>query len=129
MAGFHLLIIGGPYERELLKELSIHLRTKTSFSGHCMSLREIASLVACCSVVVTGDTLVLHMATALKIPVVALFGPTSANEIDLYDRGEKLIATDCHTCYLTECEKTPTCMELITPETVIGSVMRLIKQE
>ena len=45
-----------------------------------------------CDVVISGDSLGMHMAIALSKHVVAWFGPTSPQEIDLYDRGVKLLA-------------------------------------
>ena len=92
-------------------------------SGHDRTLRELIALVGACAAVVTGDTLCLHVACALGVPVVALFGPTSAAEIELYGNGDKLVAKGCRTCYLTDCEVTPNCMDTITPDEVMGAML------
>lgn len=126
MEGLYLLVIGGPVEESLMKEISRQLGHKAAISGTNLSLRELASIVSRCSVIVTGDSLVLHMATALEVPVIALFGPTSAAEIELYERGDKLISPECNTCYLTDCEKSPSCMELITPDIVLKLLLRIL---
>ena len=44
-----------------------------------------------CDIVVSGDSLGMHMAIGLKKWVVAWFGPTCHQEIDLYDRGAKFL--------------------------------------
>jgi heptosyltransferase-2 len=70
----------------------------------------------------------LHMAVALEKPVVALFGPTSAAEIELYGGGEKIQppGLDCLVCYLPRCDKSPYCQELILPERVASAVEGLL---
>jgi heptosyltransferase-2 len=54
------------------------------------SLETYANWIASCDVIVTPDTLGLHLALALKKKVVALFGPTPAHEIPLYEQGVAL---------------------------------------
>lgn len=124
-----LLIIGGPWERELCQRLLEHVGHKALFSETGRTLRETASLVALCQTLVTGDTLVLHMATALDTPVIALFGPTSASEIELYGKGVGLspdIACAC--CYLADCSVHTTCMSLITPREVFLKLQQTTEQ-
>jgi len=121
--GLRLLLIGGPFERELIGRMLSKLPPGVISSGHDRTLRELIALVGACSTVITGDTLCLHVACALGVPVVALFGPTSASEIELYDNGDKIVAKGCHTCYLTDCEVTPNCMETITPDEVMRAML------
>lgn len=125
--GMQLLVIGGPFERDLMRDLQDRFPGRMLSSGPDRTLRELTSLVAACDVVVSGDSLVLHLATAVDVPVVALFGPTSASEIDLYDRGVYVIpGLECCCCYLPDCGKTPNCMELILPKAILEHVMRLV---
>ncbi|MFH1707807.1 MAG: glycosyltransferase family 9 protein [Planctomycetota bacterium] len=57
-----------------------------------------------CDIVITGDTLGLHIAIALKKFVVAFFTITCPQEIDLYDRGVKVPCLfDCAPCWKREC--------------------------
>jgi len=118
-----LLLIGGSFERELMSGMLSRLPPGVISSGHDRTLRELAALVGRCAAVVTGDTLCLHVACALGVPVVALFGPTSAAEIELYGNGDKIVAKGCHTCYLTDCEKTPNCMDTIDPDAVMRAML------
>jgi len=74
--------------------------------------------------VVTGDTTALHLAIGLKKRVLALFGPTCAQEIELYGRGEKIISPlSCVPCYRRSCSVLPNCMEAIRA----GEVMKKIR--
>jgi len=121
-----ILLYGGPEERER------NARLKESFpefidTGTGNSLREFSSLIGLCDLLVTGDTLAMHIAIALKKKLVVLFGPTSAPEIELYGSGEKLVPdVPCVSCYRASCDVSPTCMEGIRPEEVYRAVKRLL---
>lgn len=79
--------------------------------------------IAQLDVLVTTDTLAMHAAWALERPVVALFGPTSAPEIDLGPDDVKLTADlPCLACYLRRCDIERHCMELLTPEIVFAAL-------
>jgi heptosyltransferase-2 len=130
VAGMHarghaVLLLGGPAEERRHAELLAAARGLRVFdAGTRNSVRDFAARVGLCDVVVTGDTMALHIAVALGKPVVALFGPTSAAEIELYGAGEKIQppGLDCLVCYLSRCDKSPYCQELIDPERVASAV-------
>ena len=128
--GLGVLLLGGPEERERHQELLAGAAGLPVFdAGTDHSFRGFAARVELCAAVVTGDTFALHVACARKKPVVALFGPTSSAEIELYGRGEKLepAGLDCLCCYLPRCDRQPYCQELLTPELVLAAVLRWIK--
>ena len=57
------------------------------------------------------------------LPVVALFGPTCQQEIDLFGRGIKIVSShDCVPCYRRNCEKNPSCMDVIPAEKIMAAV-------
>ncbi|HRY29937.1 MAG TPA: glycosyltransferase family 9 protein [Elusimicrobiota bacterium] len=120
------VLLGGPEERgrnRLLKKKFPRLLD----TGCDNSLRGFGALVNHCDAVVTGDTLAMHIAIALKKRVIALFGPTSSAEIELYGRGEKLHRDwDCLPCYLPRCTRSPHCMEALSPKTIADAVRRQI---
>jgi len=98
-------------------------------TGGTNTLPEFAAIVNMCSVVVTGDTLALHVAVGLGKRVVVLVGPTSAAELDLYNQGVILQGdVDCLGCYLPDCEKQPDCMETIGAEQVLQAVRGQLAQ-
>jgi heptosyltransferase-2 len=55
-------------------------------------MRDYMRDIADCSLIITGDTLAMHFALALKIPTVAIFTCTSPDEIYDYGRMEKVIS-------------------------------------
>ena len=83
-----------------------------------------------CRLIVTADTLGLHLALALKKRVVALFGPTAPAEIYFYGLGSFLVPKApyaCLPCLKPLCDKKRQCMEYILPEDVARKVEKEIK--
>lgn len=80
-------------------------------------LRDGMTSVAACDVVVTGDSLGMHMALAFAKPVVAWFGPTCAHEIDLYDDenggGAVMTKAPCAPCWKRACDKAVMCYDQV----------------
>lgn len=125
----HVVLMGGAAEKELNAAIMAEVPGVID-AGTDNSLEEFFGIVDACDVVVTSDSLGMHVAIALGKYVVALFGSTSHQEIDLYGRGEKVI-TDfaCSPCYLKRCDLSPTCMQAMSPEIVLAAVMREIGKQ
>jgi ADP-heptose:LPS heptosyltransferase len=124
-----ILLYGGPEERERNAALASLAPRRLIDTGTNNSLRQFGALVDLCDVMVTGDTMALHLASALGKRIVALFGPTSAAEIELYGRGTKVAPWDmpCLGCYLNDCDVRPACMERIAPGLVMAALRNEIK--
>jgi heptosyltransferase-2 len=123
--GHRVLLLGGPSEVERNTRLMQSSLGVAVDSGGDNPVRTFAGLVEACDVIVTGDTLAMHVAIARHVPAVALFGPTSLHEIDIFDRGERISSElDCLGCYLTDCDVSPNCMESISVDRVYDAVMR-----
>jgi heptosyltransferase-2 len=119
------LLLGGPSERERNERLKAASPVKLLDSGCNNEVRHFAAIVSHCDVVVTGDTLAMHLSLALERRTVVVFGPTSAPEIELYGLGEKVVPDmTCLSCYKTSCDFVPNCMDLISTDMVEGAVVR-----
>jgi ADP-heptose:LPS heptosyltransferase len=120
----NVFLLGGPREQTLNVSLEKRARGKVLNTGTDNSLTEFAGFLSLMDVVVASDTLAMHLAIALKKRVVALFGPTTPREIDLYDRGEKLWAgAGCAPCYKQTCDD-QACMRDIAPSQVFEALRR-----
>jgi len=121
------LLFGAEMEREKIGAIMA-----AGLDGVCEAItshscRVFQALLGRCDVVVTSDSLGMHLAIAERRPVVALFGPTCPQEIELYGRGDKVVSPlACAPCYRSRCSHSPTCMEAITPDMVIAAVKRLL---
>lgn len=126
--GERVLLLGGADEDERNRALQAELGGAVAYAGGGNDVRQFAALIAGCRLVVTGDTLGLHLAVALRVPVVALIGPTSAVELDLYGRGEQVVvAKECAPCYLPRCPRPDNCMAELAPARVLAAALRQLK--
>jgi len=123
--GHRVFLLGGPEEVERNGKLAAGSKGAAVDTGCKHSLREFAGIVEACDVVVTGDTLAMHVAIARGRRTVVLFGPTSLHEIEVFDRGERLAPDlDCLVCYKSDCDFVPNCMESISADMVHAAVHR-----
>lgn len=78
---------------------------------------------------VTNDSGPMHLAVALKVPVVALFGPTNPARTGPHG-GASLVLNhqeSCAPCYKRSCPKGDECMEMITVPDVLTAWDKLKK--
>lgn len=79
-------------------------------------------------VLVTNDSLGLHIAHALDKKIIALFGPTLSSEVYVKN-GVKLLPEekfDCIPCLSTECIQPRSCMYDISPRTVFDEIEKTL---
>jgi ADP-heptose:LPS heptosyltransferase len=125
---YNLLLLGGPEEIAIVNQLKEEYKYLIN-TGCDNSLLEFAAIVDLCDLIITADTLALHIATALQKKIIALFGPTSANEIELYGKGIKLSSPDGCKCYYKKyCSEEISCMEKITSEMVVEAIESLLNK-
>lgn len=124
LSDIRVLMLGGTEDQPGIKEILQRTMTASEVViAQPGSVRTFIKYVHSLDLLICGDTMALHLATALQKPIVSLFGPTSAAEIDLFRIGQKIVAPiECQGCYLPDCDRNPTCMDLITPEAVLAAV-------
>lgn len=124
--GWRVALLGGHAEQSTNARIAAGVPGVIDTGGDHGEL-QFAALVSRCQVLVTGDTMALHVAVACGVPSVALFGPTCAAEIDLYGRGEKVVSRlACGPCYRRSCGVAPSCMDSISLEEVVAAVERCV---
>ncbi len=85
-----------------------------------------------CQLIVTNDSLGLHIAIALEKKVIALFGPTSPYETYLYGLGTKILPSEpyvCIPCLKHSCHMKIACMETIEVEGVFKEIKEVFASE
>ena len=70
-----ILLLHGPDENELAQNIQKTMQSKTNIYAP-KSIRELAALLSRCNMVVCNDSGPMHLAAALDVPTVAIFGPT-----------------------------------------------------
>jgi len=125
-----VIITGIEKDRPLARHLLSVTKSKpANFIGKT-DILQLAALVQKCKVFLTPDSAPLHVATAMQVPVIALFGPTSSRRH--IPPAKKIIILEkklaCAPCYSSRCRiLTHACMRDITPETVMQEIESLLK--
>ncbi|HAR41604.1 MAG TPA: lipopolysaccharide heptosyltransferase II [Bdellovibrionales bacterium] len=127
-----VIIVGGKSDIPVGEAIAAGAQSSVHYCGR-LSLAETAALLKDASLVISGDSGVMHMAAALDKKIVALFGPS--NEKKWAPMGENHIVINkhlpCSPCtifgHTPTCKKGAKCMELITPEEVFGKAVELLE--
>jgi ADP-heptose:LPS heptosyltransferase len=126
--GASVLLLGGPGEVERNRRIAAAAQYPLVHTGNDNPLRKFSGIVGNCDLVITGDTLAMHIAIGLRIPVLVMLGPTCHQEIELYERGAKLVSDfECSPCYLSVCPKEITCMHAFSTDVVFETAARLVR--
>jgi heptosyltransferase II len=127
------LIFGGKGDAELARRIAAELH-HSSFIIHDLagqtSLRELMALMKLCRVVLTNDTGPMHVAAALGTPVVVPFGSTSPELTGpIFSANAKVLKSDapCSPCFLRECPIDFRCMNGISVESVVETVLQTVR--
>jgi ADP-heptose:LPS heptosyltransferase len=125
-----ILLFGGPYEKEKNKGMMQKVGKNVIDTGTNNTILEFCALVGLCDIFITGVTMGLHVAIALKKKLILFMGPLVPSEIDTYKLGPTLTPSiddfPCLGCFKDECDKKPYCVESIKVETVFKEVEKHI---
>ncbi|MDB4349452.1 glycosyltransferase family 9 protein [Omnitrophica bacterium] len=121
-----ILLLGGREDAENNNTLKKKLQNKVISSPTELGLRKGILFVDLCDIIVSGDTLALHIALALKKNVCAYFTISCQDEIDLYDRGHAVLAeVECRPCWKRECSNEIKCVETVDIDKICEGVKSL----
>jgi len=124
------LITGGPDDRAAAQAIAaLAGGARVVDATGQTSLRQLASLLLRCRLVISNDSGPMHIAAALGVPVVAIFGPTSPQRVGPYGAGHRVIQADvdCAPCYQRRCD-TLECMRRISPAEVAQAAAELMER-
>jgi len=93
-----------------------------------LTIKEVIGLISSSFLLVSGDTFALQVASALHIPVIGLFGPTSPIRNGPIRSHDAVIyaSVNCSPCYQRRCSR-PRCWESISPQQVTSAIISRIK--
>ncbi|MBI5019854.1 MAG: lipopolysaccharide heptosyltransferase II [Ignavibacteriales bacterium] len=134
--GFHILLLGSSDDYELCKKIENMVASKHvhNLAGK-LSFLQSADMIARCRLLVTNDSAPLHIATSMRVPVVAIFGATAPEYgFGPYDEPYRIVETGglaCRPCGIHGGKKCPTgtfdCMKNITSDHVLKSILSLLE--
>ena len=122
-----VLLGGGPEDQQRNQEIAVGLDVIQS--NTMGGIREGAIAMQATDVVLSGDSLGMHMAIALNKRIVAWFGPTCSHEIDLYELGQKIEApVPCSPCWKKTCGfGDRMCFDQISVDVVVRALLKEVR--
>lgn len=122
-----VLIIGSAGEADIASAIVSSLEKKPTVLTGQTTLPQLASLISLASHFVTNDTGPMHLANALRVPLVAIFGPTDPAVTGPFERPAAVLKKDvpCWPCHYRSCPYDHRCMTKIEPEEVYQAARKL----
>ncbi|HEX2866151.1 MAG TPA: glycosyltransferase family 9 protein [Ignavibacteriales bacterium] len=132
-----VLIFGGPEENELKNTVASGMHSSDTVVVEAKSLAQSAAVMKRCNVFVSNDSSLMHVASALKLNVVAVIGPTNTAYIHPWKTNYRIVSLNlpcapCFyyspkplTCYRTDLEFK--CVKEISVEMVMAAVGEIIR--
>lgn len=123
--GLPAVILGGGNDREAAERIRAAIASHTPLvSAGKTTLGETAALLERCRLLVTGDTGPMHMAVALAVPVVGLFGPTDPAKFRPFSTSSRVLRHEAPCSDCAERRRLP-CLHTITPDEVVEAALGL----
>ena len=122
---FKIMLLGGPEDEERNTTISANFQGKIINTPVKEGIRKGACYESIPQLIITGDSFGMHLAIALKKYVIAWFGLSCWTEIDLFDRGVKLIpdGLSCAPCWKRECPYNLECIQMIDLERIVKETL------
>lgn len=123
-----IVYFGDPGGTPLVNDICLEMGDRVVNLAGKTTIREVIALILQCSVFLTNDSGPMHIASALGVPLVALFGSTSDVKTGPYSGGTVIHKhVECSPCYKRVCPIDFRCMKGISVDEVYASIRKLIE--
>jgi heptosyltransferase-2 len=127
--GASIALFGSKTERELCEEVArlLNGHQVTNYAGHT-TLAQFIELASGCELFLTNDSGSMHIASALGVPTVAIFGATDDTTTGPTGPKARVVRhpVDCSPCLLRECPIDHRCMTGVSVERVVREGLELL---
>jgi len=128
--GTTTLIFGSRGEQEVAREVARAMKTTSLDLAGRTPLLEAAAIIGRCSLFVTNDSGLMHLASALDVPLVAVFGPTDPQTTSPLGKNSRLVRgrANCAPCLKRHCPTDHRCLLSVSPEEVLEAALGLLEE-
>lgn len=120
-----VVFAGSEQERARVKNIQAQMSTTSVSIVGQTTVLQLAAVMKRCVLFLGNDNGPMHMAAALGLPVVALFGPTNPKVWGPWGKGHRVFFkdVDCRACFLPGCHlASQSCMAKISVDEVVGAI-------
>ncbi len=125
-----IIILWGPGEEEDSRIIRQRMKKNARLIPKT-TLSQLGAIIRQCSFIVSNDSGPMHIAAALHVPTLGIFGPTNPRQQGPYGEMHRWIRNeelDCLECSLTSCPIGNVCMTELTVDRVMQSFDMLVSQ-
>jgi heptosyltransferase-2 len=125
--GARIALVGGAAERPIAEAIAAQMRAPARVLCGETTVPELVGVLARLRLLVTNDSGPMHVAAALGVPVVAVFGPTDWRETHPVGEAHRVVRepVHCSPCGLRECPIDHRCMRRVSVDRVLGETAPL----
>ncbi len=124
----NLVLFGSPREKMMAETIRSKMKEPPVIFSGKTTLSELIALMSCCDLFITNDSGPMHLAAALRIPTLAIFGST--DDIATGPLSPKAVVVnkrvECSPCLLRECPIDLRCMTRISVDEVLDLSLRML---
>jgi len=123
-----VVIFGSPSEVAIAEAIQSGMRSRPVILSGRTELSDLIAMIACCDLFLTNDSGPMHLAAALRVPTLAIFGST--DEVATGPMSPVAVVAnkrvECSPCLLRECPIDHRCMTSVTAEEVAQRAFQMI---
>ena len=118
-----IVLFGAPGERDMAERIASGMKHQAINLAGATRIGELPGLLSACDLFVGNDSGAMHVAGAVGLPVVAIFGPTDAEATRALTPRFSLIEepVDCSPCFLRHCPIDHRCMTRVPVDRVFAA--------
>ncbi len=126
--GLAVVIIGSQAEAEVAEKIRSAMKSRVAVLSGKTTLETLIGILAECSLMITNDSGPMHIASALGVPTVAVFGSTDDRVTGPRGPRTRIVKhrVPCSPCLLRECPIDHRCMTGVTVAEVCSTARELV---
>ncbi len=128
-SGQRVILLWGPDELYLVEDIAAKMK-QSPLIACPTSITQLVELIKRCRLFIAGDTGPLHLAAALEVPCVALYGPSDPTRNGPYGEGHAIVhhKLECSSCFKRQCTDIK-CMQQIEVAEVWEATQHLLRRD
>jgi len=129
-AGAEVVLIGAREEIDVTRQVVRGMNRRAVVLTGETSLAETVAVLSVCDLLITNDTGPAHIAAAINLPTLAIFGPTDPTTTRPFSDLAEVVREppECAPCMLRDCPIDHRCMTAITPRDVFARADRVLRR-
>jgi heptosyltransferase-2 len=126
----HILLFGAQSDLRIVEDVAAHMKHSSVILAGKTTLGQLMGLLKECTLLITNDSGPMHLAAALDVPQLAIFGSTSEIATGPLNRDAMVIKhpVACNPCFLRKCPTDFCCMKEVTIRQVLEAAQRVLEE-